>query len=213
MNPVGGSNAAIGLEVSTADAGGIQKVEFWENIARLSSQQTSAPVPNSRLLATDTAAPYRLEFSYSDNGRRDLFVKVFDTAGNVATSQTLTITINIPAPPPAADTQAPTAPSLLIGYGATTGNTMTVAPGFTYNLQASGSTDNVGVIRVEFYQRNGTRTLAIDELTQAPFTLFRQETCLGTGSYNVSYTARAFDAAGNASPYSADVVVSYVCGK
>ena len=78
---------------------------------------------------------------------------------------------------------------------------------------ASGSSDNVGVARIEFYQRSGTTTLPIDELRQAPYTLFKQESCTRTGQYSAVYSARAFDAAGNASPYSNEVTVSYTCGK
>ncbi|MBZ9751585.1 cellulose binding domain-containing protein [Deinococcus sp. HMF7604] len=96
-------------------------------------------------------------------------------------------------PPPGGDTTAPT-----VSLSASPG-TVTSAGNVTLTATAS---DNVGVTKVEFYQ--GTRLLSTD--TTAPFTASEAVTSANNGSR--SYSAKAFDAAGNTNTASSSVTVS-----
>ncbi|MVN89455.1 chitinase [Deinococcus sp. HMF7620] len=96
-------------------------------------------------------------------------------------------------PPPGGDTTAPT-----VSLSASPG---TVTSAGTVTLTATAS-DNVGVTKVEFYQ--GTRLLSTD--TTAPFTASEAVTSANNGSR--SYSAKAFDAAGNTNTATATVTVN-----
>jgi endoglucanase len=98
------------------------------------------------------------------------------------------------------------------GGGDTTPPTVTLASSSTNVTTASTITltatasDNVGVARVEF--RDGTTLLGTD--TSAPFTQAVALTAANNGTH--SYTARAFDAAGNATTSAPPVVVTVNIG-
>ncbi|PTA68543.1 cellulose binding domain-containing protein [Deinococcus arcticus] len=96
-------------------------------------------------------------------------------------------------PPPGGDTTAPTV-SLSASPGA-------VTSAGAVSLSASAG-DNVGVTKVEFYQ--GSTLLGTD--TTAPYTASENVTSAHNGTR--TYTARAFDAAGNSTSASASVTVS-----
>ena len=110
-----------------------------------------------------------------------LAVDAYDAAGNRSTKATVTASTGACAPPPPADTQAPTMPSNLHVTAATT-TSITVA--------WTASTDNVGVAGYGLY-RSGTPT----GLTTSTSATFSNLTC-GTG-YTLSVDA--YDAAGNRS--------------
>jgi len=142
------------------------------------------------LLGTDTAAPYTLvvALAAANNGTHSYTARAFDAAANVGTSAAVAVTVNIQG----GDV---TQPTVTLASNATA----VTAPG-TITLTATAA-DNVGVTRVEFF--DGTTLLGTD--TTAPYTLAVALTAANNG--NRSYTARAFDAAGN-NRTSAPVIVA-----
>ncbi|GEM44915.1 Ig-like domain-containing protein [Deinococcus cellulosilyticus] len=159
---------SINLSATATDNVGVTKVEFYQG---------------TTLIATDTTAPYTHAdpfTSSSQNGTYSYTAKAFDAAGNNKTSTAVTATVNIPG---SGDTTAPTVSTVV------SPSTLT-APG-TVKVTAN-ATDNVGVSKVEFY-RNGvlfnTDTTAPYEATQS------YSSSSENGTY--TYTAKAFDAAGN----------------
>jgi len=132
------------------------------------------------LLASDTSAPYTqgVALAAANNGTHSFTAKAFDAAGNSRTSTAVSVSVNIPS----ADTVKPTVSLASSATSVTTAGTLT--------LTATAS-DNVGVARVEFY--DGTTLLASD--TAAPYTQAVSVTRANNGTH--SFTAKAFDAAGN----------------
>ena len=145
----------------------------------------------STLIATDTAAPFSASdnVTSAQNGTQTYTAKAFDAAGNTKSAST-NVTVNIPS---SGDTTAPT-------VSVTASPTSVTAAG-TVSLSATAS-DNVGVTKVEFYR--GTTLLSTD--TTSPFTA--SDSVTGANNGTVTYTAKAFDAAGNNKSASANVTVS-----
>ncbi|NJK42872.1 MAG: hypothetical protein HC933_00210 [Pleurocapsa sp. SU_196_0] len=133
---------------------------------------------NSVLVSTDSSAPYELAQSFmaADSGAYSYTAKAFDATGNNTTSSALDLSITVP------DTTAPTI-SLSSSSNPVTSN----AP---VTLSATVS-DDIGVVRVKFFE-NGVEKL---EDTSAPFTAPAQYNAVNSGSK--TWTATAFDAAGN----------------
>jgi endoglucanase len=142
------------------------------------------------LLGSDTASPFTqaVALTAANNGTRSYTAKAFDAAGNNTTSAAVTVTVNISG---GGDTTAPTV-SLVAAP------TTVTAPG-SVTLTAT-ATDNVGVTRVDFSE--GTALLGSD--TTAPYTQVVNVTAANNGTH--SYTAKAFDAAGNSATSTAVTV-------
>jgi hypothetical protein len=184
VNPSGTVTAAttITLTATATDNVGVTKVEIYDGTV---------------LLASKTAAPYTFTVSYTSsasNGTHTFSAKAYDAAGNVGTSTSpILVPVNIPPP----DT---TAPVVSLASSATT-----VTAATTITLTAT-ATDNVGVARVEFYQG----TSLIGTKTASPYTQTVQIACPLSGT--PTYTAKAYDAAGNAAISAAvNVVVNFAC--
>jgi Big-like domain-containing protein/cellulose binding protein with CBM2 domain len=105
----------------------------------------------------------------------------FNASGTFSGSTIVSVTINGQTIPIGGD---PTPPVVSLVSSATT---VTVAGNITLTATA---TDNVGVVRVEFF--DGTTLLGTD--TVSPYTQVLGLTAANNGTH--SYTARAFDAAG-----------------
>ncbi|MHA0043607.1 glycosyl hydrolase family 18 protein [Deinococcus sp. PEB2-63] len=133
------------------------------------------------LIGTDTTSPYTqaVSLTAANNGTRSYTARAFDAAGNSRVSAATSVTVNIAG---SGDTTAPT-------VSVTASPTSVTAAG-NVTLTASAS-DNVGVTKVEFYQ--GATLLATD--TTAPYSATEPVTSAQNGTR--SYTAKAFDAAGN----------------
>ncbi len=147
------------------------------------------------LLASDTTSPYSTTVSLTSasNGTRSYTARASDAAGNVRTSAAVTVTVDIPA----ADTTPPTV--------SLTSSATSVTAATTLTLSATAS-DNVGVARVEF--RDGATLLATD--TSAPFGTTVSLTSAQNGTR--TYTARAYDAAGNSATSTAVTVTVAISG-
>ncbi|WP_084571251.1 glycosyl hydrolase family 18 protein [Deinococcus misasensis] len=160
---------SVTLSATATDNVGVTKVEFYRG---------------TTLLGTDTTAPYSLSDSFTSstqNGSYSYTAKAFDAAGNTKTSAAASVTVNISGT--GGDTTKPT-----VSASATPSN-LTAAGSVKVTANA---TDNVGVTKVEFYK--GTALVGTD--TTAPYEYSESFTSSAqNGSY--SYTAKAFDAAGN----------------
>jgi aryl-phospho-beta-D-glucosidase BglC (GH1 family) len=158
---------SITLTATASDNVGVTRVEFSEG---------------ATLLGTDAAAPYTqtVAFTAANNGTHSYTARAFDAAGNNTTSTAVTVTVNIPVG--GGDVTLPTVSLASSAVAVTTATSIT--------LTATAS-DNVGVTRVEFLE--GTTLLGTD--TTAPYTQVVALTAANNGTH--SYTARAFDAAGN----------------
>jgi cellulose 1,4-beta-cellobiosidase len=143
------------------------------------------------LLGTDSSAPYTqsVALTGANNGTRSYTAKAFDAAGNTKTSTAASVTVNIP------NTGDTTAPTVSLSSSA---SNVTVASSITLTATAS---DNVGIAKVEFY--DGTGLLGTD--ATAPYT--QSVALTGANNGTRSYTAKAFDAAGNSKVSSAISVV------
>lgn len=134
---------------------------------------------SSTLVGVATAAPFNVQDNTTNmsNGSHSYNAKAFDAAGNSSTSANVGVTVNN------ADTAAPVVSLTAPTSGSTVSGTIT--------LSASAS-DNVGVTRVDFY-RDGSTLVASD--ATAPYSVSDDTTVISNGSH--SYTAKAYDAAGN----------------
>jgi hypothetical protein len=128
------------------------------------------------LNATDSASPYTFSLNTTSLsvGSHALIAKAYDAAGNVTSSATVSVT-KTDTTAPTVSLTAPTAGSTLAG---------------TIALTATAS-DNVGVSKVEFYVDG---TLKGTD-SASPYSLSLDTTTLTNASH--SFTAKAYDAAGN----------------
>jgi hypothetical protein len=157
------ASSPVTLTAAASDDVGITKVEFYKD---------------GVLVSTDDKAPFAYSFTaaFSGNGSSNYTAKAYDTAGNVATSDALNITVNIP------DDASPT-----VALSSSDTN-VTLMGAQTLTAVAS---DNVAVTKVEFYQ--GSTLLGTD--SSAPFTQTVTYGAANNGNY--AYTAKAFDNANN----------------
>jgi aryl-phospho-beta-D-glucosidase BglC (GH1 family) len=147
----------------------------------------------TQLIGTDTTAPYSftINLTSAQNGTHSYTARAFDTVGNSANSAPVSVNVNIGG--------NDTPPIVSLTASATS---VTVAGPLTLTANA---TDNVGVTRVEF--RDGAQLIGTD--TTAPYSFTVNLTSAQNGTH--SYTARAFDTAGN-SATSAPVSVTVNIG-
>lgn len=146
---------------------------------------------NSSLVATDMTSTYGITWDSTGvaNGSYTLTAKAYDAANNVTTSSTVTVTVSNAV----ADVTKPTV-SVTAPITATTVN-----GNVTFSATAA---DNVGVARVEF-SVDGTLK---NTDSAAPFTTTIDTTTLTNASH--TFTATAYDAAGNSQPASVTVTVN-----
>lgn len=162
------SAQVVVIEAKASDNVGVTRVELFDS---------------ERLLGSVTAAPYQLNWTLdsSENGVHTLTAKAFDAAGNEATSTPVTVTVELPS---GSDTEAP---AVTLTRPA---SPQTITTAQTLELEAD-AVDNVGVVRVEFYDGD---TL-LNTVAESPYTYAWQ---LGSSlNGTCSVTARAYDAEGN----------------
>ncbi|OHA81876.1 MAG: hypothetical protein A2675_01895 [Candidatus Yonathbacteria bacterium RIFCSPHIGHO2_01_FULL_51_10] len=142
-------------------------------------------------VSTDNTSPYSLSLnlSSSHNGIYTVTAKAYDTTGNSATSNTVSVSVNIPI-----DTTAPTKPTNLKATNITSTDT---------TLSWTASTDNVGVTGyvVKVYL-SGLLGPAYNVTSGTTFTVSGL-----TPSTSYTYTVYAKDASYNASAESTAVTV------
>jgi hypothetical protein len=125
------------------------------------------------------------------NGSHTLIAKVYDAAGNIATTPSIVVVQNTSAPP--ADTTQPVVSLTTPAGGSTVFGNVNVS---------ANAIDNVGVSKVEFYIDG---SLASSD-TDNPFSYAWDTTTLSNGSHTIS--AKAYDAAGNSATDQVSVTVA-----
>jgi nitrite reductase/ring-hydroxylating ferredoxin subunit len=167
----------ITLTATATDNTGVTRVEFYEG---------------TTLLGTASAAPYTqsLTFTRADNGTHNYTAKAFDAAANFASSAPVTVIVNVPA---SNDTTPPTVSLAASNLNVTAAGAM---------ILTATATDNVGVIKVEFYEG----ATLIGTATALPYTQTVNYSFANNGPH--SYTAKAFDAAGNSAVSAPATVVT-----
>jgi RHS repeat-associated protein len=124
--PLGGSTVrgTAPFSAAASDDGRVDKVEF---------------LVNGAVIATDTSAPFDINWSTTTNGPKTLTVRATDNAGNVTTSDAVTVTVD--------NTGSPTTSLTAPANGASVSGTTAVS---------ASASDDTAVSRVEFFL-NGTR--------------------------------------------------------
>ncbi len=125
-SPADGATIASGtvpVEATAGDNVGVTSVEFFVDGVSIGS---------------DATAPYAVDWNASTGGSRVLTAKASDAAGNVSTSATVTVTIEVP------DTEDPTVSVT------SPANNASLQSGVSVSLAATAN-DNVGVTQVEFF--------------------------------------------------------------
>jgi len=161
--PAAGSGLGGTLQVaaSASDNVAVARVEFYLD---------------DQLQGTVTAAPYGYSWDTRNvsNGSHTLIARAYDPTGNVASAAS-SVTVFNDTTPPSVSLAAPAAGSSVSGTFAVTAN----------------ASDNVGVIRVDFYLNGALQGSA----AAAPFSYSWNTKGVADGSY--TWSARAYDAAGN----------------
>src|SRR5439155_665278 len=183
QNTVGPSGLAVATWTHLAATFDGATVRLYVNGVQVASQAQTAP-----LAATTGALQIGADGYTGENfaGRIDE-VRIYNRALSAAEIQT---DMNTAVGPPAADTQAPTAPSNL---------TATAGSG-QINLSWTGSTDDVGVTGYPVERCQGAGCTTFAPLVTAPGPTY-SDTGLGANT-SYRYRVRATDAAGNLSGYS-----------
>ena len=140
------------------------------------------------LKGTDTTSPYSYAWAFgaANNGSHSWMAKAYDAAGNSVTSSIVSLTVNIDGVPPTVSITSPES-----GTSYTTAQTVTIA---------ATASDNVGVTWVEFY--DGTVLKGTD--STSPYSYSWNVSSANNGNH--SWTARAYDAAGNPATSAAETV-------
>ncbi len=164
------------VTATASDNAGVAGVQFKLDGATLGAEDTSAPFSVSWNTTTAT------------NGSHTLTAQARDAAGNTTISAGVTVTVSNTPP----DTTPPTVSITSPSSGATVSGTITVS---------AAASDNVGVAGVQF-KLDGADLGGED--SSAPYSISWDTTTAGDGSHTL--TARARDAAGNATTSSAITV-------
>jgi subtilisin family serine protease len=163
-SPAAGATVAgvVTVQVNAQDNVGVTQVELYQDGA---------------LLGADTTAPYSFNWNTNatTNGSHTLTSKAYDAAGNTATSQPVTVTVNNDLTPPTTSITSPANGQVVTGVVA---------------VEVSAQ-DNVGVSSVELYQDGGL----IGTDTSAPYTFNWNTDATSEGNHTL--TSKAYDAAGN----------------
>ncbi|MBE0611809.1 MAG: S8 family serine peptidase [Dehalococcoidia bacterium] len=178
--PSAGATVAgvVTVAASASDNVGVTKVEFWLD---------------GQLRATDTSSPYAVAWDSATvaDGSHNWTGRAFDAAGNAGSASVSFTVLN--ASQSFSDTTPPSVSVTSPGGGSTVSGAVTVS---------ASASDNVGVTKVEFWLEGQLK--ATD--TSSPYAFAWDSTTVADGAY--SWTARAFDAAGNAASASVSFTVS-----
>src|SRR5881296_936851 len=140
----------------------------------------------ANLGAAVTTPPYSINWNTTTatNAAHSLTAQAFDAAGNMGSSAPVTVTVSNDKTPPTVAISSPTA-------GQTVSGVVTIT---------ASAADNVGVTRIDYLQDG--QVLAV--LSPAVFTFTWDTTTVTNASHSLS--ARAYDAAGNATTSAAVTV-------
>jgi hypothetical protein len=167
-SPTSGTvSGTVTVSANASDNVGVTRVDFYVN---------------GLLAGSDSAAPYQYSWNTTSfaNGAATLRAIAYDAAGNAGQSSIVSVTV-ANAPPP--DTTPPTVRIVSPAAGRIAAGTITIT---------AEASDNVGVVRVDFYA-NGL-LIASDQAAPWQASLAAAKSH-GGGAINV--VAIAYDAAGN----------------
>lgn len=201
----------ITIRVNVSDDQAVAKVEYFVD---------------STFLGVSYSRPFsfQLDTTTLQNGHHSIVAKAYDTAGNIASSQTIDIIVNNTSAPQTASTT--TTPSVATPRVATlsqaevssspahsnqqfdnsapsvpAGVVLSADDGYTAKINWSTSTDNKGVTGYKIF-RDGT------QIGTSTSTTFNDETVVPGNTY--SYAIAAYDAAGNISAHSLQPSITLV---
>jgi len=117
----------VNVYAAASDNVGVARIEFYDG---------------GTLKCSGSASSCAWPITSANNGSHAWTAKAYDAAGNVATSGTVTLNVNI------STTSGDTTPPTVAITGPASGTTFTTATTVSVNASAS---DNVGVSRIEFY--------------------------------------------------------------
>lgn len=191
-NPVA-SGAALRLQAAAQDNVGVTRVDFYS--------------PQGQLLGTDLAAPFELATTAPVNTTgaattATYSVRAQDAAGNAATSS-FAVQVT-PAPAAPGDSTPPTVnASLVLDGGGTVGSPLARV---TFHVTA---TDNVGVVRAEFFDASGTSLGSTIPGQTGPYAVdTRLPANPSAAAITATFTVKVYDAAGNETVGTASVPVA-----
>ena len=162
------------LAATASDNVGVTRVEFYAD---------------GTLVGTDSTVPYTATWNATSAtpGSHTIQARAYDAAGNTTNSS---VTVSVVTPP--SDTTAPTVSITSPASGATVSGSVALA---------ATASDNVGVVRVEFYADGNL----VGADTSSPYTVTWNASLAVPGSHTIQ--ARAYDAAGNTTTSSVTVTV------
>jgi hypothetical protein len=156
----------VTIDASAADNGGgsgVNYVQFWDGLPGTGT-----------LIGTDFSSPYNQNWNTAGDGAHNLYVRVYDFAGNYLDSGARAVTVDNTAPSAAGVTN-PAAGAYVKG---------------TITINAT-ATDAIGIKNVTFYRDAG---ILLGTDTTSPYS-----TTWNTATFDGAHTlyVRAFDNAGN----------------
>lgn len=184
IEPLAGATVSgiVPVDIQASDNIGVTRAELWVN-------NTS--------VAVDTSEPFAFSWDSTGapNGEANLVIRAYDAAGNSASSNMISVTVNNPTQPPIADTEAPVV-SIINPVTGNVSGTVTITANASDNNGASGI----------------TLSIYVDDALKATGTGSTLSTSWNTRSKNVTagmHTVKvvAKDAAGNSSAKSVSVSV------
>jgi chitinase len=134
----------LNLSATASDAGGLDRVEFYDN---------------GVLIGTDSTSPYTLAvpITRSNNGSHRYTAKAYDTSANTATSAPVDVTVNIPVPRVQPTTTLDSATQNEYDYAAN------AAPTGSKRLAAAGAIQNAMKPQHRLYiYKNGTLVVPVE---------------------------------------------------
>ncbi len=187
--PTGGSTVSglVDITVDATDNIGVTKVEFYVD---------------GILLGSDISSPYVASWdstTLTNGSSHNISSKAYDLAGNIATSVTVSVSVNNPVSTPTpipSSTSSPTPTPIstdttppTVSITNPTNGSVLKATSTTY-IQAS-ATDNIKVSKVEFYVNNSLKCSS----AVSPYTCSWKVPGRKNTSYNLS--AKAYDISNN----------------
>lgn len=184
IEPLSGAtvNGIVPVDIQVSDNVGVTRAELWVN-------NTS--------VAVDTSEPFAFSWDSAGalNGEANLVVRAYDAAGNAASSNMISVTVNNPIQPPIVDTEAPVV-SIINPVTGNVSGTVTITANASDNNGASGITLSIYVDTALKATGTGS-TLSTSWNTRSK--------SVTAGMHTVKVVAK--DAAGNSSATSVSVNV------
>ena len=184
IEPLSGATLSgiVPVDIQASDNTGVTRAELWVN-------NTS--------VAVDTSAPFAFSWDSTGalNGEANLVVRAYDAAGNAASSNMISVTVNNPTQPLIVDTEAPVV-SIINPVTGNVSGTVTITANASDNNGASG-------ITLSIYVDNALKATGTGSTLSTSWNT--RSKSVTAGMHTVKVVAK--DAAGNSSAKSVSVNV------